>query len=224
MAFIRCTACGAKALVASTQCPKCSHPFNMKDARGNRVALRRCRSCGIMHRIDASCHWCGDVPSGITWPTVSTSVLRRAAAVALMFTAVGGAWRYAPKMRDLAGADGGGGYGVGRATGALTIGDTRNTDGDASPVPEVSAAPSGVDTSAARVDNSITWVPAVARTWVNVRSNAGRAGEVVGVIKPATRAMLGTDRAGWRQVSAPGVSGWVDPRLFEADSLRKSGE
>ena len=72
--------------------------------------------------------------------------------------------------------------------------------------------------------DSITWVPAVARTWVNVRSDASRGGQVVGVIKPAARAMLGTDRAGWRQVRSPDVSGWVDPRLFEADSLRKSGE
>lgn len=72
--------------------------------------------------------------------------------------------------------------------------------------------------------DSITWVPAVARTWVNVRNDASRGGEVVGVIKPAARAMLGTDRAGWRQVRSPDVSGWVDPRLFEADSLRKSGE
>jgi hypothetical protein len=72
--------------------------------------------------------------------------------------------------------------------------------------------------------DGITWTPAVARTWVNVRSDASRGGEVVGVIKPASRAMLGTDRSGWRQVRSPDVSGWVDPRLFEADSLRTRGE
>ncbi len=78
--------------------------------------------------------------------------------------------------------------------------------------------------SSASVIDSITWTPAVARTWVNVRNDASRGGEVVGVIKPASRAMLGTDRAGWRQVRSLDVTGWVDPRLFEPDSLRVRGE
>jgi hypothetical protein len=39
----------------------------------------------------------------------------------------------------------------------------------------------------------------------------------------AARAMLGTDRAGWRQVRSPDISGWADPRLFEPDSLRTRG-
>ncbi|WP_373065072.1 hypothetical protein [Gemmatimonas sp.] len=78
--------------------------------------------------------------------------------------------------------------------------------------------------TSAGVADSITWTPAVARTWVNVRNDASRGGEVVGVIKPASRAMLGTDRAGWRQVRSPDVTGWVDPRLFAPDSLRIRGE
>jgi len=78
--------------------------------------------------------------------------------------------------------------------------------------------------SAAGTTDSITWTPAVARTWVNVRNDASRGGEVVGVIKPAARAMLGTDRSGWRQVRSPDVNGWVDPRLFAPDSLRIRGE
>ncbi len=72
--------------------------------------------------------------------------------------------------------------------------------------------------------DTASWEPAVARTWVNVRSDAGRGGDVVGIIKPAERAMLGGEsRAGWRQVKAPDMSGWVDPRLFESDSLRTRG-
>jgi SH3-like domain-containing protein len=71
--------------------------------------------------------------------------------------------------------------------------------------------------------DEIQWTPAVARTWVNVRSDASRGGQVVGVIKPAARAMLGTGRAGWRQVRSPDISGWADPRLFEPDSLRTRG-
>jgi SH3-like domain-containing protein len=67
------------------------------------------------------------------------------------------------------------------------------------------------------------WVPAVARTWVNVRRVASRDGEVVGVIKPASRAWLELGRAGWRRVRAQDVRGWADPRLFEADSVARRG-
>lgn len=75
----------------------------------------------------------------------------------------------------------------------------------------------------ASAPDSIRWIPAVARTWVNVRNDASRDGNVVGVINPASRAMLGTTRAGWRQVKSTEVTGWVDPRLFEPDSLRTRG-
>lgn len=71
--------------------------------------------------------------------------------------------------------------------------------------------------------DSVKWEPAVARTWVNVRSDASRGGDVVGVIKPDEKAMLGVDRYGWRQVRLQDVSGWVDPRLFESDSTRTRG-
>jgi len=75
-----------------------------------------------------------------------------------------------------------------------------------------------------RQADSIEWTPAVARTWVNVRSDASRDGDVVGVIQPDARALLGSDRAGWRQVRSTEVTGWVDPRLFDADSLRPRGD
>jgi hypothetical protein len=78
-------------------------------------------------------------------------------------------------------------------------------------------------TMLASAPDSIVWIPAVARTWVNVHNDASRGGNVVGVINPSARAMLGTTRAGWRQVKSPDVSGWVDPKLFERDSLRSRG-
>ncbi len=172
--------------------------------------------------------------------------MRSAAAVALMLTAVGGAWQYAPKVRDLVRADLDDRRDARRSTIAMVSSDVPDVNNDAGGVPAgstraersdgnasqpasqpstlPSAAATGTAMGAMSTSDSITWVPAVARTWVNVRNDASRGGEVVGVIKPAARAMLGTDRAGWRQVRSPDVSGWVDPRLFEADSLRKSGE
>lgn len=257
MAYLRCTQCGSKALVAASRCPKCAHPFNLLDARGERAKLKRCRQCGIMHRVDAHCHWCGEVKSAFTLPKVDAAVWRSAAALALMLSAAGGVWRYAPTLRDRAdsapsgigtgfetasetGGERGAGPAVavqGVAAGALV--DTATTALAAAtsviartplPVPATAdtagtnAATTGMTTPAQTPDGEIRWVPAVARTWVNVRSDASRGGEVVGVIKPASRAMLGTDRAGWRQVRSPDVSGWVDPRLFEPDSLRTRGE
>ncbi|MCZ8203601.1 SH3 domain-containing protein [Gemmatimonas sp.] len=246
MAYLRCTQCGAKALVAASQCPKCAHPFHLLDGRGERAKLKKCRSCGIMHRVDTHCHWCGEV-KGFSLPRVSSAAWRSAAAVALTLTAAGGVWQYAPALRDLALEARSG------ATTAVAVANTTPQDNrtvataagltsaatpllaDSSAALSQSTAPAADSIAAAGFTaqaatpmapaaDGITWTPAVARTWVNVRSDASRGGEVVGVIKPASRAMLGTDRAGWRQVRSPDVSGWVDPRLFEADSLRTRGE
>ena len=180
-----------------------------------------------MHRVDATCHWCGEVKS--TW-RLSSTTWRNAAAVAVMLTGAGAVWRVGPTVAQYT-------SGIVR-----DVRESANNTGHSTPVPAVSseAAPvagvapaitadsaSAVVASAVvtgAVDDSITWTPAVARTWVNVRSDASRGGQVVGVIKPTTRAMLGTDRAGWRLVKSTDVQGWVDPRLFEADSLRTRGE
>ncbi len=89
------------------------------------------------------------------------------------------------------------------------------------------AAPQGMPAEpsmvTATVPDSGSWQPAVARTWVNVRSDASREGEVIGVISPESKALLGSGRAGWRRVRFTNGSGWVDPRLFEADSVGTRG-
>jgi hypothetical protein len=85
------------------------------------------------------------------------------------------------------------------------------------------APPASMPGAAPAAGDSVRWVPAVARTWVNVRRDASRDGEVVGVIKPESRAWLEHGRAGWRRVRAQDVRGWVDPRLFEADSAARRG-
>lgn len=233
MAYLRCTVCESKALVAASQCPRCAHPFNLTDARGERVKLKQCRGCGIMHRVDATCHWCGEQKS---WLRLSDDVLRRAAAVALMVLGVGTVWRVGPSVRDFtstlmkeARAD----LRRDPAAPVVTIASNESSAPARVSTVDPSAALLAVQDSASAIvsaiaGDSITWTPAVARTWVNVRADASRGGQVVGVIKPTTRAMLGTDRAGWRQVKSidvtGDVTGWVDPRLFEADSLRTRGE
>lgn len=186
-----------------------------------------------MHRIDATCHWCGEVKS--PW-RLSGVMLRNAAAVALMVVGAGAVWRVAPAVKQFATTR----VRTVESTPIMTVASTypasyspaQTLDADARYAADsariAAATMASVDSAAATViasvPDSVTWTPAVARTWVNVRSDASRTGEVVGVIQSGTRAMLGTDRAGWRQVRLPDVSGWVDPRLFEPDSLRTRGE
>lgn len=221
MAYLRCTACGSKALVAASQCPRCAHPFNLLSSRGDRVKLSRCRGCGIMHRFDATCHWCGVLPKA-SWQ--SPTVWRSAAAVLLTVTVAGAAWRYGSPLRvELLQRLNAESVALNHVATSERVTATPTAETDAAIAATMTLADSLAIESAGTID-SITWTPAVARTWVNVRSDASRGGEVVGVIKPAARAMLGTDRAGWRQVRSPDVNGWVDPRLFAPDSLRSRGE
>ncbi len=99
------------------------------------------------------------------------------------------------------------------------------------PAPSVAQSPESIaDTlvvasadGALATADSVQWVPAVATTWVNVRRDASRDGDVVGIIKPSERAMLGVGRSRWRQVKSPEITGWVDGSLFQADSIRTRG-
>jgi hypothetical protein len=234
MGYLRCESCGAKALSAASQCPKCAHLFELRDARGERVALKTCRQCGIMHRRDRACQWCTDRTSA---PTASLSRrrinMRAVGSIAAVALVVVGGYRVIRAAGPV----------VARVAAAATSAAPNRQSFNATPGNAAGGAVVGSDgpanamTAAGTVDSlqlasatmaavdgdTIQWVPAVARTWVNVRRDAGRAGEVVGVIKPSEKAMLGTGRGGWRLVKSPDVRGWVDPRLFEADSLRSGG-
>lgn len=248
MSYLRCTACGAKALRAASQCPRCTTPFALTDARGRRVPLTPCRGCGYLHRVDTPCHWCGVLPPP-TWRQPST--YRRAAGVVLSLGVAVAAWRTGFPSRAIPMVTGteaprAGAPVAGIATptapvsvtpvpsdppaarGALDVAAV----GSGVPVsqpsmpPQASLAPAPTAATAAggSAADSVRWVPAVARTWVNVRANASRDGAVVGVISPASRALLEAGRSGWRRVRASDVRGWVDPRLFVADSsARRDG-
>ena len=80
----------------------------------------------------------------------------------------------------------------------------------ASPVAPVIAPPPPPLTS----KTPVTWVRATALTYINVRSAADRKAPVVGVVTPSMKVELGARHLGWRQVRAPGVNGWADPRNF----------
>lgn len=217
MGYLRCDACGAKALSAASTCPRCHHVFDLHDAGGRRVALRRCAGCDLMHRVDRPCPACGDVPavSVRPWAVRAGAVAGVAAALWVGVTFGGGV------LADRAASPT-----VGGTEGASRMVATLPASIEQAPeagevVRSASDAPTVSDPTAAPVDaaveaDSTAWQPAVARTWVNVRSDASPDGEVVGVISPDSRAMLGTTRRGWRRVALDDVSGWVDPRLFSS--------
>ncbi len=191
-----------------------------------------------MHRRDRACHWCGEQPAS-SWP--SSKVLGVAAGVAAICATGFGAWSYRAPIRDTAQlviarvfAPGvrteNNVSGVPVATVAQVASPTEASPSETMPVDSALTTDSTVTadgiaagTMVASASDSIQWTPAVARTWVNVRNDASRGGNVVGVINPSSRAMLGTTRAGWRLVKSTDVTGWADPRLFEPDSNRTRG-
>ena len=177
-----------------------------------------------MHRRDRTCHWCGDV-SHTAWR--SPRVVQTGVGIAAVALAAVGVWRYGADAQRS----------VSRAFAAMTAVEapltrvastTRQSTRPAVPYELMVGADSATIMSrlatTSTTADSVRWIPAVARTWVNVRNDASRGGNVVGVINPASKAMLGETRAGWRQVrSTDSVIGWADPKLFEADSLRTRG-
>ena len=229
MAYVRCDSCGAKALEIASSCPTCAHPFDVFSAAGERMAMSRCSGCGIMHRRDRSCHWCADS----TRQSWSHSVVTRATlGVGVVAFATIGVLRYGTAAQSVVAQS----LVTERqapalmSTAPVSLASTVPVREPTPPIaatPTVGAgempaadAPFTGDSASMRV---ASWVPMVARTWVNVRNDASRGGNVIGVINPSSRAMLGESRGGWRQVRSPDVEGWVDPKLFDADTLRHRG-
>ena len=63
MRSVRCDACGTKALMAASKCPKCGHGFEVRDGFGELVPLAHCASCDSYYPAHiGSCKWCGTKP------------------------------------------------------------------------------------------------------------------------------------------------------------------
>ena len=184
-----------------------------------------------MHARGTACHWCpAGTNSGIRAFAAASA---RAAAVLLAIGASGfAAWTYRAPLQERVVATVASAAATAPLTPAWLAGSVTapaaTVPAAAVPTATVPAAaavtvPQAAVAMAAPAD-TVQWVPAVARTWVNVRTNEGRDADVVGIIKPASRAMLGgTGRAGWRQVRSDSMTGWVNPKHFDADSARTRG-
>lgn len=63
MRSVRCDACGTKALMAASKCPKCGHGFEVRDGFGDLLPLSHCATCDSYYPAKAgACRWCGTQP------------------------------------------------------------------------------------------------------------------------------------------------------------------
>jgi hypothetical protein len=219
MRFVRCDSCGAKALVAATQCPKCSHPLGLRSSYGEAVPLAHCRGCDTYFpRAQGKCRWC-DEPAR----SVSHVPFLWGAAGLVIVAGAWGIWQYrrsaALQRLGLPSADAPQAGGELRAAPDTSVVDTALVrsaaviDSNAIGIPP--AAESAASTPPTATDTgSVFWVGATARTWANVREEAARTSKIVGIVRPATHVELGETRSGWSRVRGTGVTGWVDRRLF----------
>ncbi len=75
MRSVRCDVCGTKALMAASQCPKCSHLFEVRDGFGELLPLSFCSSCQSYYPAHiGSCKWCGTAPEPVRKPLPWTHI------------------------------------------------------------------------------------------------------------------------------------------------------
>lgn len=245
MAYLRCSSCGAKALRIATRCPSCGAAVQLRDGRGQRIRLRRCRGCDIhVPRENAVCPWCQTERRDVPWRAVA------AAAVVLMLVG-GGAFFLAgdpgwggsgerasalqgePSVQALRPAPQGEDFILEAPSDPLpdaAFGDAPWEDAprDDAPLPpspstragEVVPAPSHTDPGGAGTTPD-GWSSAEAVTFVNVRADPDREADILGVVPESATVLLGDLRGGWRRIRAGNLSGWVDGRLFRMASSRE---
>src|SRR4051812_3536114 len=89
MRSVRCDSCGTRALTAASQCPKCSHLFEVRDGFGALLPLAYCSVCDSYYpeRIGC-CRWCGTKPE----PPPKAPLIWKSAGAAALVAMVGIAW------------------------------------------------------------------------------------------------------------------------------------
>lgn len=238
MRYTRCEACGAKALLAASQCPKCGHLLGLRTTTGVPVPLSHCRSCDTYFPSSrGQCRWCGT-----TAEPRSRIALYAWVAIGVMVVAGSslGGWMFW-KGRSVNPSARRGGSTVEPIANAIADSATSTSFDSTTAAADSAAAPA----AASRPDTTprgtpgmadtalqgpaaagspaadIRWVTATAITWANVRSEPSRQSGIVAVISPDTRVRLGDARDGWHRVKAGGIEGWVDRRLFAMDEQNR---
>ncbi len=141
MRLVRCEECGAKALSAASQCPRCTHPLHLRDTHGVAVPLAYCPECDTYYpRSRGGCKWCGTKPAAIP---VSPVKVWSGVAAAIVVLGLG-IWQYRAYVSSRAAAD------VGETAGATPPAVTAPPPHAAPPVP------ASADSSAAAAGDTLS--------------------------------------------------------------------
>lgn len=231
MAYTNCSACGAKALVGATRCPRCQAPFVSYDIAGERVPTVNCPTCGVQRPVAIGiCPNCAmsTAPSGARLMRGLTAAGLAIAAIMAVGYAIS---RGVDQTKQSAPADP---IVVDstvvvdsmplRDSVPVAVADSmvRPAGGPPAVVPPAPAQPAPAQPAPLKpaplpsvpVSDSGQWDYAVAITWVRVRSAPTRESDVLRMIDSAQRVRLGPPQNGWRPVRVGIDRGWVDPRLF----------
>ncbi len=238
MRFVRCNACGAKALLAASQCPKCSQWLGLRDEQGEMLPLARCGSCHCYHpRAQGACRWCEAARPGpraalFAWGGLGVVLIAGVAWGAVRVFGGSGA-AAPPRLTAMA-------MTVAQQPSATPSDSGQPVQQDSAPARNAAVEqpattsqprPTTIQPQSATVSAATTTsVPVgstagdtvrpmpgdegTARNWVNVRAGTGRNSEILGVITPDTRVRFGRVRGAWIEVRTPHLSGWADSRLF----------
>lgn len=226
MQLVRCDSCGAKALVAASQCPRCAAPFYLRDGRGRPLALAHCRGCETYYpRSRPGCKWCVAPPRA----TRSAQVGRWVIGTAVVLAGLVGGWRLRatasearPELAAQAVAPAPEPPAVAPIDSSAA---TEQAPDPASPGPPspASDAPAALPSVAPGATDDVTgpWARGVVEMWVNIRATASRGAIVVGILSPNTDVQLGPERGGWRAVRGGGLEGWADGRYFRVETAAR---
>jgi hypothetical protein len=227
MRSVRCDACGTKALMAASQCPKCGHLFEVRDGFGDTLPLAHCPSCDSFYPATAgSCKWCrttlipekarkGD-SSRLRW--VAAGAFAVAVALGLLARDPGPRAGARPRVPDSAKSNSAAPAAhvdsVAPAAPIAVVDTTSRSDIAAPPkeiVTDVStAAPSAAPIRTSEPRRASPWVTMMARQWVTVRAGAQGSAHIVASVGPNARVQLGETRGAWRRIKSRGIAGWVE--------------
>lgn len=241
MRLVRCDACGAKAILAASQCPKCAEPLYVRNERGDEVRLVSCRSCETYYPASRDgCRWCPAV-NRAPMPRWSGKVV----AAVLTAAASWGGWQFLPgssptlptpnvmtqqpapvtRLASVAVVPSSAIQAMQRSKVLPAIATDTRTPEAKKPAPSVAATRAtresinpAAESRPIRTAGSPELVSAKATTWVNVRAEASGRSAIVGIILPDSIVELGESRRGWRRVSTRWFSGWASAKLFTVDS------
>lgn len=239
MRAVRCEVCGAKAMIAAAQCPKCSHLFELRDGFGELLPLAYCSGCESYYPEKlGECKWCGTKPER---PPIAPQLWRGVGA-AVLVVLVGTAWVFRHRPEEDGTLIAKHVRATHRDSASLpadtALASTVAASDSVSPAPTPASSPTSTPSSApmvvpqatptvapppaanplaaspvaAQPRRSTRWVSSVSRDWVIVRAGASPGSRIVASIGPNSRVQLGETQGSWRRIKARGVAGWVELR------------